>query len=226
MDQRANSQSIKRSKRAGPGRKALLAGLALALSAVGCGRKATPPAIAQVGDVEEGWASWYGRPYHGRRTANGEVYDMEAATAAHRTLPFDTWVQVRNLVNGRVTTVRINDRGPFVKDRIIDLSRKAAEEIDMLRSGTARVRIAVVDPSAVDGGVFYAVQVGAFRDEDNARRLQALLTANFSKVSVQRSGGLYRVRVGRLRSYAEARKLADRLRREPSVRDAVVVRLR
>jgi rare lipoprotein A len=90
-------------------------------------------------------ASWYGHPFHGRTTASGETYDMEAMTAAHRTLPFGTVVQVDNLDNGQRTRVRINDRGPFVRGRIIDLSRRAARELDMVGAGIARVRITILE---------------------------------------------------------------------------------
>ena len=103
---------------------------------------ATPP--AQIKKTEVGIASWYGEPYHGRQTASGEIYDMYELTAAHRQLPFQTWVEVENLANGKRVDVRINDRGPFVGRRIIDLSRTAAKEIDMLGPGTARVRLTVV----------------------------------------------------------------------------------
>lgn len=89
-------------------------------------------------------ASWYGNPYHGRATASGEIYDMEAMTAAHPTLPFGTRLRVENLDNNRSVTVTINDRGPFVKNRILDVSRKAARELRMLGPGTARVRITVL----------------------------------------------------------------------------------
>lgn len=106
-----------------------------------------PPVPAPDGAwTEEGIASWYGPPFHGRTTASGEVYDMEAMTAAHPTLPFGTVVQVHNLENGLWTTVRINDRGPFVGGRIVDLSRGAAREIDMIGSGIARVRLVIPSP--------------------------------------------------------------------------------
>jgi rare lipoprotein A len=106
-----------------------------------------PPIPAPDGAwTEEGIASWYGRPFHGRRTASGEAYDMEAMTAAHPSLPFGTVVQVHNLENGLWTTVRINDRGPFVDGRIVDLSRRAAREIDMVGSGIARVRLVIATP--------------------------------------------------------------------------------
>jgi rare lipoprotein A len=126
--------------------------LALAVSlslATGCARKTSahvpsPVKPARIGETETGIASWYGPPYHGRRSANGEIYDMEKLTAAHRTLPFDTWVEVTNLVNKKHVDVRITDRGPFVNGRIIDLSLAAAREIDMVGSGIVRVRIKVI----------------------------------------------------------------------------------
>lgn len=99
-------------------------------------------------------ASWYGHPYHGRPTASGEIYDMERDTAAHRTFSFGTWVRVVNLSNGKHTEVRINDRGPFKRGRIIDLSRSAAREIDMIGPGTAKVRVTVIParPATPVGG--------------------------------------------------------------------------
>lgn len=125
----------------------------LALAAMfiaGCGHHAArvnaPLAPARLGSTESGVASWYGVPYDGRRAASGEIYDMRQLTAAHRSLPFQTWVEVTNLSNGKQVDVRINDRGPFVKGRIVDLSQAAARDIDMLRAGTARVRLKVIAP--------------------------------------------------------------------------------
>jgi rare lipoprotein A len=116
----------------------------------GCGHRAArvkvPIAPARIGSTETGVASWYGVPYDGRRAASGEIYDMRQLTAAHRQLPFQTWVEVTNLSNGKQVDVRINDRGPFVKGRIVDLSQAAARDIDMLRAGTARVRLRVIPP--------------------------------------------------------------------------------
>lgn len=96
------------------------------------------------GFKEKGQASWYGEPFHGRKTASGEVYDMNKVSAAHKTLPLHTWVEVKNLDNNKVMTVRINDRGPFIRGRIIDLSRGAAQELGMLNAGLARVRIRAI----------------------------------------------------------------------------------
>jgi rare lipoprotein A len=104
-----------------------------------------PEEPAHIGTKEKGEASWYGEPYNGRRAASGEIFDMEQLTAAHRTLPFQTWVEVTNLDNGKRVEVRITDRGPFVDGRIIDLSRAAAREIDLLRSGIAKVELRVIE---------------------------------------------------------------------------------
>jgi rare lipoprotein A len=117
---------------------------------VGCGthsrahvpRAPSPP--ARIGQTETGIASWYGNPYNGRQTASGEIFDMEQLTAAHRTLSFNTWLEVTNLSNGKQVDVRITDRGPFIKGRIIDLSLRAAREIDMIRAGIVQVRIRVI----------------------------------------------------------------------------------
>jgi rare lipoprotein A len=131
---------------------AALIAAALAASLVmttGCGhhgsaRVPIPATPAPVGWTESGVASWYGVPYDGRRTASGEVFDMRAMTAAHRTLPFNTWLEVTNLKNGKQVEVRVTDRGPFVDGRIIDLSMGAAQRIDMLRDGIVRVQLKVI----------------------------------------------------------------------------------
>jgi len=127
---------------------------AAAMLLAGCSHRAahvnTPLAPARIATTETGIASWYGFPYHGRRAASGEVYDMQQLTAAHRKLPFQTWVEVTNLSNGKQVDVRINDRGPFVKGRILDLSQAAARDIDMLRAGTARVRLKVIAPPPIE----------------------------------------------------------------------------
>lgn len=104
------------------------------------------------GYVEEGIASWYGEPFHGRRTSNGEVYDMHALSAAHKSLPLPTYVLVTNFDNGRQVVLRVNDRGPFHGDRIIDVSFAAAEKLGMIGPGTARVEVRALDPPATDRG--------------------------------------------------------------------------
>jgi rare lipoprotein A len=164
--------------------------------------------------VEEGIASWYGVPFNGRRTSNGEIYDMHQFTAAHRTLPFGAIVRVTNLRNGKQTEVRINDRGPFVANRIIDLSLSAAQSIEMVGTGTAPVRLELVSGTNPSAG-FFGVQVGAFLQQENAERLKEQLSATHPPVTLAEydspNGLFYRVRVGRLGSEAAAQKLADEL---------------
>ena len=164
--------------------------------------------------VEEGVASWYGAPFHGRRTSNGETYDMHEMTAAHRTLPFGAVVRVTNLRNGMQTEVRINDRGPFVANRVIDLSEAAARAIEMVGPGTAPVRLEIISGPNPRVG-FFGVQVGAFLSPENADRLKADLGGRYSSVSVVKfespSGTFYRVRVGRLTSEEAAHQLAVQL---------------
>jgi rare lipoprotein A len=164
--------------------------------------------------VEEGVASWYGDPFNGRRTSNGEVYDMHQFTAAHRTLPFGAIVRVTNLRNGKQTEVRITDRGPFVANRVIDLSLSAAQAIDMVGPGTAPVRLEILGGPNPQSG-FFGVQVGAFQSQDNAERSRAQLAARYSPVTVVEfespTGTFYRVRVGRLPSQDAAQQLAGQL---------------
>ncbi len=186
-----------------------------------------PPAVGS-GYVETGLASWYGHPYHGRPAADGEIYDMEKLTAAHRTLPFNTWVRVENLNNRKTVEVRIIDRGPFVDGRIIDLSHAAARQIDMIGPGTAMVRMEVVrTPEAIAAGQF-AVQVGAFRDHGNAERVRATMGARSGPARlVLRQGDptVWRVLVGAEGSQAGASALAERIRQESGEKTAFVVRL-
>lgn len=175
--------------------------------------------------VEEGIASWYGVPFNGRRTSNGEIYDMHQFTAAHRTLPFGAIVRVTNLRNGKQTEVRINDRGPFVANRIIDLSLSAAQSIEMVGTGTAPVRLELVSGTNPSAG-FFAVQVGAFLKEENAERLKEQLSATHPPVTLAEydspNGLFYRVRVGRLGSEAAAQQLADQLHAEEGFTTFVV----
>jgi rare lipoprotein A len=158
-------------------------------------------------------------PFHGRRASNGEIYDMYKLTAAHRTLPFETMVRVTNLSNGKSTVVRITDRGPFVDNRIIDLSLAAAREMDSVVAGVVPVRVEVlggVDPTAG----FFTVQVGAFRDRGNAERLRERLNASYSPIFIQGydspDGVFYRVRVGRVSGEEAARQFGEQLRARES----------
>lgn len=199
-----------------------------AMALAGCARKKRLPAppASRLGYSEVGVASWYGHPYHGRRAASGEIYDMEKLTAAHRLLPFGAVVRVENLENGRRVEVRINDRGPFVAGRIIDLSRAAARQIRMLGPGTARVRLVVVKlPPESAQEAFFAVQTGAFRERANAERQRRALQARYGQARLVRRDGdaLWRVLVGRETSLEAAAALAEKVRGE--VGEAFVVRV-
>ncbi|OYW08121.1 MAG: hypothetical protein B7X34_09355 [Acidobacteriia bacterium 12-62-4] len=209
------SMSFRTNKNRGFAYLALLTGVALA---TGCGGgrqiKISNP-VARIGASEEGVASWYGEPYHGRRAANGEVYDMRAMTAAHPSLPFETWVSVRNLENRKSTEVRITDRGPFVKGRIIDLSRAAAEEIDLVRLGIAKVKLTVVDPprSYLRGRQF-TVQVTTARTQQNAQFLEKKLKGKYKDVYIRYRPAIakgntpesWRILVGKVNDVKQAQK--------------------
>jgi rare lipoprotein A len=173
---------------------------------------------------EEGKASWYGAPFHGRRASNGEVYDMNKMTAAHRTLPFNTIVRVTNMTNGKSTTVRITDRGPFVDNRIIDLSFAAAKEIESVGPGVVPVRLDIlsaIDPTAG----YFTVQIGAFRERANAERLRTRLGASYSPIQIVEfptdSGAFYRVRVGKVSGEQAAQQLGEQLRDREGVKPMI-----
>ncbi|GIV22716.1 MAG: hypothetical protein KatS3mg025_0375 [Bacteroidia bacterium] len=193
--------------------------------------------FAQLGYIEEGEASYYAPSFHGRRTASGEKYDRHALTAAHRTLPFGTYVRVTDKTTGRSVVVRINDRGPLKLSRVIDLSERAAQELGILQKGVALVRVEVTQPAAEvspfpgPSKVFFdmqgrpvqpkgfAVQVGAFSEIANAR----VLAQNVQKEGkepvffwrTQRGKtSLYRVVVGDFSKRAEAERFRDRLKSE------------
>src|SRR5580692_6678692 len=177
---------------------------------------------------EEGKASWYGVPFHGRKASNGEIYDMNKLTAAHRTLPFNTVVRVINLNNGKSTTVRITDRGPFVDNRIIDLSYAAARQIESVGPGVVPVRVEVLTPGIDPTGGFFTVQVGAFRDQANAQRLRDRLNLSYSPIFIQQydspDGTFYRVRVGKVSGEDAAHQFGEQLRSREGV-TPIVVRL-
>jgi rare lipoprotein A len=169
---------------------------------------------------ERGTASWYGSKFHGRRTSSGEPYDMHLATAAHKTLPLPTYAEVTNLDNGRSVIVKINDRGPFKDDRIIDMSYGAALRLDMIRTGTARVEVRVIDTgplpdtpvqlaAAGAGGTW--LQAGAYSRRDGARELERRLErAGLGPVEVEHAGGLYRVHLGPYATPADAERVIAR----------------
>jgi rare lipoprotein A len=166
-------------------------------------------------------ASWYGYPYHGRKAANGTIYDMQQLTAAHRTLRFGTLVRVHNLENGKVTDVEITDRGPFVDGRIIDLSRAAARTLGMQRPGTARVRLEVLSIPAATSDDKYAVQVGAFRVRANAERLRNEMEQRYGFAAIlqgRANPALWRVVAGRFGNSEAARTLAHQIRSEENDR--------
>ena len=176
------------------------------------------------GFIERGVASWYGPTFHGESTSIGESYDMYGMSAAHKTLPLPAYARVTNLSNGRSVVVRINDRGPFAKNRIIDLSYTAAAKLDMLRDGTALVEVRTLRPGGDDNlrrsdetppQTLY-VQAGAFGDETNAKRLVERLQAGgiknaFVRSPVASGPKLFRVRVGPVGSTVEFDSLAARL---------------
>ena len=195
------------------------------------------------GFVERGTASWYGKKFHGRKTSSGEIYNMNAMTAAHKTLPLPTYVRVENLANRRSVVVKVNDRGPFVGDRVIDLSYAAAQKLNVVGPGTAEVEITVMasaadssrpvvrpipltDNKAADVPLF--IQMGSFGSEINAQNMmRELLAANEQAASVSQletaTGLFYRVRVGPLYGVDEANAVVRRLNKKGFLATRIVV---
>ncbi|THJ16509.1 MAG: septal ring lytic transglycosylase RlpA family protein [Nitrospira sp. CG24B] len=180
-----------------------------------------------IGFVERGMASWYGPGFHGNKTANGERYDMYKLTAAHRTLPLGSVAVVHSLTSDRHVTVRINDRGPFARGRVLDLSLAGAQALGMVGNGTDQVEIRVVDyNSRPEGMGVLRVQVGAFADLQNARALLAQVQRNFAdgriiQIDLQ-EGRRYRVQIGRFLTEPEAQMAANRLDRTLNLQSLVV----
>ncbi|MFH0845290.1 MAG: septal ring lytic transglycosylase RlpA family protein [Pseudomonadota bacterium] len=197
------------------------------------------------GFVEVGKASWYGSDFHGRPTSCGEPYNMYGMTAAHKILPLGTYVKVQNLDNSKSTIVRINDRGPFIKERVIDLSYAAAKEVDMIRAGVTEVRVValgreiekirsggdkrpLLEVQDFEKGEF-TVQVGAFENKDNALRLVNRLKVIFDYVTVQthideKKRTLYRVQASKSKTLSQAGAMEKRLE-EMGFEEAFIVRL-
>lgn len=189
------------------------------------------------GFSQQGIASWYGEKFHGRRTSSGEIYDMYAMTAAHKTLPLGTWVRVKRLDTDRRVVVRVNDRGPFIHGRIIDLSYTAAKALGMVRPGTAKVEVIALGkrrhtatgdtyiPMDYYSGTF-TFQVGAFSSRDNAERLRSQLARTFTNahvVSYDRGDAVfYRVRIGRCNDLESAERY-ERYLSENGFPDAFIV---
>lgn len=200
---------------------------------------------SSAGYVERGIASWYGTKFHGQRTSSGEPYNMNAMTAAHPTLPIPTYVEVTNLRNGRKVIVKVNDRGPFLRNRLIDLSYVAAMKLGITAEGTGLVEVRAIDPAAPappqaaeptvtlvaqhDSAALY-VQVGAFADRNNAERLSQRVTSLNPNAGIRISEGaadkahppIYRVRIGPLPSVEEVDRLTRKLT-DMGVVDAHVV---
>ena len=193
------------------------------------GKRYYPMASAK-GYVEKGRASWYGKKFHGRKTSNGETYNMYAMTAAHKTLPMNTWVRVDNLENGRNVTVRINDRGPFVAGRIIDLSYTAANRLGIVGPGTARVKVTALGKATAYSKKShtpvnfkpvdywkgnFTVQVGAFKVRSNAEKYRIKLSKNYLNAHVvpyvDYRGAFHRVRIGKFNNLDDAVAFSERL---------------
>ena len=188
------------------------------------------PLTSAEGYKEEGIASWYGPQFHGKKTSNRETYNMEGMTAAHKTLPFNTLVKVTNLENGLEAIVRINDRGPFVDNRIIDLSRRAARELKIIQQGTVRVQITALNNSepednsgaTVNENQIFSVQVAVFQNPENANRVKNQLENSWIKIYL--NGGIesYRVLTGNYKNFENTIELRDKVRQN-GFPDAFVV---
>jgi len=190
-------------------------------------KESKPNPTVPAGYSEEGVASWYGVPFNGRPAADGEIYDMEALVAAHRLLPFNTWLKVTNLANNESVNVRVIDRGPFVNGRIIDLSKAAARQIGLLGPGIGKVRLDVISsPRDVPANDFYAVQTGAFSNRENAEHLREKYAGRFGNAQLALKHGpvpVWRVLVGKEPSVDAANQLAVVLSAEN--KNVFVVRL-
>lgn len=172
---------------------------------------------------QDGMASWYGPSFHGKPSASGEPYDMWALTAAHRTLPFGTWVQVKKVSTGKTVTVRINDRGPFIKGRIIDLSYAAARDLAMIGEGTAKVILTILKAQQASipsqkTTVSFRVQAGSFATLTEAMTLRERLASEYSHVRVKTvnlpTGEWHRVQVGSFHSKKTAQTVARTLKKD------------
>jgi rare lipoprotein A len=176
---------------------------------------------------QRGIASWYGRRFHGQRTSSGEVYDMYGMTAAHPTLPIPSYARITRVSNGRSVVVRINDRGPFHSNRIVDLSYAAAHKLGYVQTGSAEVELESIVPDAAAEGSVY-LQVGAFTSRENAESLKERAERELAwireKMQVLSVGNLWRLHVGPYRSQDDARSIAERIESQLSLKPLLVVR--
>lgn len=170
-----------------------------------------------------GYASWYGPGFHGKKTANGEEYDQNQMTAAHKLLPMNTWLKVTNLENSKSTVVRVNDRGPYKKNRIIDLSRKAAEELGFIEQGTARVSLEILkfpqdyNPSkGLNPYKQVVVQIAVFSSQERADSFKQRLLQKYSKlpVLVEKKNSKYYVLAGPYDRKDHAKQISSSLRND------------
>lgn len=194
--------------------------LLLVTSSCGVVRRSSPPKAAEEGAIiGSGIASWYGPNFHGKLTANGERYNMNDFTAAHKTLPFNTVVRVDNVENGKSVVVRINDRGPYVANRIIDLSRKAAQQIDMIGNGTASVRLMVVregdravDIQNISSEETFTIQLAAFESESEAIARSKQIEGSRVEKVILNNRTIYRVYYGSYSTPEEAQSALNKLK--------------
>jgi len=181
---------------------------------------------------QKGMASWYGGKFHGRKTANGEIYNMHGLTAAHRSLPFGTYLKVTHQISGKSVEVKINDRGPFVRGRFLDLSYGAAKELEMVETGVAPVVVESFHPKRNKGqsnlfGQNFSVQVASFRSHRSAEHLKKRLQKWYNPVVVKsfegHQGKFFRVRVGKFKTVQEAQRVAERLSQQRGLDSFVIL---
>jgi rare lipoprotein A len=185
------------------------------------------PADAKPILIQTGLASWYGPPYHNRKSSNGEVYDMNAMTAAHRTLPLGSIVRVVNVKTGGSATVRITDRGPFIGTRIIDLSLAAAKKVDLVRAGVSQVRVEVLrTPVPIDQGGRWAVQIGAFAEEQPATSLADHISRRYHTARVLHFGSPVGDWWVRVRVLGDDRARAEEVARDTKTPEGAVFLVR
>lgn len=197
----------------------------------GCGTSSSirhvPAPGYPVGYVERGAASWYGPGFHGRKTANGEIFDTHQLTAAHRTLPLGSVVQIKSMTSGRTVTVRVNDRGPFAKNRILDLSEAGAQALGMIGHGTDQVEIRVVAYQGQPGAMGYLrIQVASYSEQANAQAMVGRLKGSYPDARIEivetPGGRRYRVHVGRFTSEQQAEPIARHLESKFQVEPIII----